>query len=121
MAEGIGEARDSLQRTLDLLRRMSGGRITQVDSTDYSIRVQKAQNILLQNEKKIWLKTKDGKEMVRRLSEASSRLLATARDLEKSSETDSKTPNDLTAALKEVELNARQMEEESRRRSMVVT
>ena len=121
MAERIVETKESLQRTLESLRTLSGGKITHVDSTDYSIRIQKAQNILLQNEKKIWLKTKDGKEMLKRLSESSIRLLASVREIEKPSVEDSGKLNNLTTALKEVEVQALRLDEESRRRGMVVT
>ena len=121
MGESVIGAKDNLQKTLDELKNISIDNLSKVDSTDISISIQKAQNILVQNEKKIWLKTKDGKEMVGRIEDASYKLLTSVQELQKSKKLDSPSLSDLKEALKKLELNVRLLDEESRRRGMVVT
>ena len=71
------------------------------------------QNALVQNEKKIWLRTKKGREMLSEAGAATGRLRA-ALDAPVNL-------GELEAALAEVEAHARAIDEETRKRSMVVT
>ena len=75
--------------------------------------LESVRSVLIRNEKKIWLRTKKGRGMLFDVSEATERLRGA---LASSSELDV-----VDAALIEVEKHARAIEEESRKRSMVVT
>jgi hypothetical protein len=87
--------------------------LSQAHKRDLLIRLQLAQNTLVQNERKIWIRTKVGKEMLGSFGEAAERLLNHV-------ESDS-GPEDIEAALADVELHAKRIDEESRRRDMAVT
>jgi hypothetical protein len=76
-------------------------------------RIQRAENVLIQNQKKIWLKTKKGREALTKLDVAAERLREIIELAGGIEETE--------AALKVLELQAKNIEDEIRRRSMVVT
>ncbi len=76
-------------------------------------RLESVRSVLIRNEKKIWLRTKKGRGILADVSEAAERL---RKSLASSGEMDA-----VDAALSEVEILARAIEEESRKRSMVVT
>ncbi len=113
MGESLNKAKDDLGRALDTLRAMESGSFPEDGLRDLATRIQFARNALVQNEKKIWLRTKMGKEMLSGFGDASSKLLD-ALDSGSSLE-------EIEAALAEVELQAERVNEETRRRSMVVT
>ena len=78
------------------------------------IRIDKVHNLLTENESKIWLKTRVGEPMLKELQDAVDdgfKLLEGGKSVLESFET----------ALKKVEEKAAKIDEESRRRSMVVT
>ena|GEM_PF-1546067 len=119
--ESLTFARDLLRRTLELLREVPARAVPDDELKDVQIRIQIAQNTLVQNERKIWLRTKEGREMIGDLNVASIKLLGSVERLQRAEMADSELLKDLEAALGEVELHARRLNEETRRRSMVVT
>ena len=121
MGENLTFAKEVLQRTMELLRSAPSGAIPDEDMRDIQYRIQIAQNALIQNERKIWLRTKEGKEMVGDFGVASTKLLGAIERLIKSEVEGTSLIKDLKAALGEVELHAKRLNEETRKRSMVVT
>lgn len=121
MGESLNFAKDVLKRTLELLREVPAGAAPEDEMRDIQIRIQIAQNALIQNERKIWLRTQAGKEMIGDFGVASTKLLGTVERLQRADAPDPGLLKDLKAALGEVELHARRLNEETRRRSMVVT
>jgi len=121
MGESLNFAKDVLQRTMQLLKEAPAGAVPEDDLRDIQIRIQIAQNALIQNERKIWLRTKAGKEMIGDFGVAATKLLGAAERIGKAEAPDPALLKDLKAALGEVELHAKRLNEETRRRSMVVT
>jgi len=121
MGETLTFARDVLQRTLELLGMAPAGAVPEDEMREVQTRIQMARNALIQNERKIWLRTKEGKEMIGEFGVASTKLLGTVERLQRREAADTGLLKDLEAALGEVELHARRVNEETRRRSMVVT
>ncbi len=109
MAVNATGVREVLDDSLSLLK----GRDDGTDSQNLMSRLESVRSLLIRNEKKIWLRTKKGRGMLADVSEAAERLLAS---LASSGELDA-----VVAALGDVERLARAIEEESRKRSMVVT
>ena len=105
-ATGVREVIDD---SLDLLKVQDDG----ADSQRLVSRLESVRSVLIRNEKKIWLRTKKGRGMLADVSEAAERLL---KSLSSSGELDA-----VDAALGDVETLARAIEEESRKRNMVVT
>ena len=105
-ATGVREVIDD---SLDLLKVQDDG----ADSQKLVSRLESVRSVLIRNEKKIWLRTKKGRGMLADVSEAAERLL---KSLSSSGELDA-----VDAALGDVETLARAIEEESRKRNMVVT
>ena len=121
MGESLTFANDVLKRTLELLRMAPSGMAPEGEVREIQTRIQMAQNALIQNERKIWLRTKEGKEMMGEFGVASTKLLGTVERLQRQAIPDASLLKNLKAALGEVELHARRVNEETRRRSMVVT
>jgi hypothetical protein len=109
MAENIAGARGIVEASLDMLKRQNEG----TDSQRLALRLESVRSVLIRNEKKIWLRTKKGRGMLADVSKAAERLM---KSLISSSEL-----NTVEIALSDVETFARAIEEESRKRSMVVT
>jgi len=78
------------------------------------IRLSKITNVLLENESKIWLRTRVGEPMLKEFQDAVDIAFKVLADGDPS-------PESFEAALKEVERKATKIDEESRRRNMVVT
>lgn len=78
------------------------------------IRVAKVTNIVTENESTIWLRTKIGEPMLKDLQEALD-------DAIRSLENEGSTLKNFEEKIKEVERKATRIDEESRRRNMVVT
>jgi len=106
--EGVKKA---LQSVIGAVKGLEG--VTEGERRSLLARTQSAYNVVVQNEKKIWLKTSLGKAIVNDLS---SSLVTLLKAVEKF-----KDPAELEAALASVETQTRRIEEETRRRSMVVT
>ncbi len=109
MSEQVGEIKASLGEALGLL----GEGDPATGYKEFLFRLQLAQNALIQNERKIWLRTKVGKEMLSEFSNASGKLLGLLKS--------GGGQEDIEGAVGELEAVARKMNEETRRRSMVVT
>jgi len=83
-------------------------------TTGLQIRLAKVTNIVTENESTIWLKTRIGEPMLKELQDALD-------DAIKSVEGEGSALKSFEEKLKEVERKAARIDEESRRRSMVVT
>lgn len=79
--------------------------------------IQFARDALVKNEKKIWLKTKKGKKMLVEMGVAADGLL---RSIVKLKEENYNSPQDFIDAFEKVESACIRLEEELRKRSMVV-
>lgn len=86
----------------------------------FQLRLQMAYNSLVQNERRIWLRTRDGREILERFNRAALRLLEASYSIIENLR-DESIVREFENALLEVEECARRLDEESRRRSMVVT
>ena len=111
MSESMVIAKTSLEKVMDTLR--STGDASKGATREMLTRLQSAHNTLVQNENKIWLRTKAGKALLSSYSEASQRLLAAVEA--------GLSREELDAALGEVSLVAKSLDDEVRKRSMVVT
>jgi hypothetical protein len=111
LGESLNTAREAIDRAMETLREEPSR--SQAHKRDLMTRLQLARNTLVQNERKIWLRTKVGKEMLGGFGEAAERLLDHV-------ESDSGL-EEIEAALADVELHAKRIDEETRRRDMVVT
>ncbi len=109
MAVTAAGVREVIDECLDLLK----NRGVEADTRRLMSRLESVRSVLIRNEKKIWLRTKTGRGMLADVSEAADRL--------KKSLASSGEPDAVDAALDDVETLARAIEEESRKRSMVVT
>jgi len=121
MGESLAFTKDVLLRTLELLTAVPAGSVQEEEMREIRTRVQMAQNAIIQNERKIWLRTKEGKEMIGEFGVASTKLLGAVERLQRQRAPDAALLKDLKAALGEVEFHAKRVNEESRRRSMAVT
>ena len=101
-------AKSTLERVMEALRGSSNA--SESELRDLLTRLQAARNTLIQNERKIWLRTKAGKEMLSDYGEASMKLLGAV-----------ESGSGLEEALTEVEAQAKRISDEIRKRSMVVT
>ena len=101
-------AKSTLDRVIEALRGSSNA--SESELRDLLTRLQAARNTLVQNERKIWLRTKAGKEMLSDYGEASLKLLGAV-----------ESGSGLEEALTEVEAQAKRISDEIRKRSMVVT
>ena len=108
MGETLETAKSTLERVMEELKGSS--KASESELRDLLIRLQAARNTLVQNERKIWLRTKAGKEMLADYGEASLRLLNAV-----------ESGSGLEEALTEVEAQAKRISDEIRKRSMVVT
>ncbi len=109
MAVTAAGVREIIDEFLDLLKGQNYG----TDSQRLVSRLESVRSVLIRNEKKLWLRTKKGRGMLANVSEAAERLRGA---LASSGELDA-----VDAALGVVETLARAIDEESRKRSMVVT
>lgn len=116
--EEAESAKSRLQSAIKALGRVST--IEREGLAELHLRLQMAYNILVQNERRIWLRTRDGREILERFNRAASKLLEASNSLIESPG-DKSTVEKFENALLEVEECARRLDEESRRRSMVVT
>ena len=81
-------------------------------SAGYRLRLDKVSNIIVENESKIWLRTKIGEPLLKELQDS----------LEKASDNLCEgASTNFEILLKDIEVKASKIDEESRRRDMVVT
>ncbi len=83
-------------------------------AADLQIRLDKITNILTENESKIWLRTRVGEPMLKELQDAVDNAF-------KALEGGDSAYESYEVALREIEKKVAKIDEESRRRSMVVT
>lgn len=121
MGESLTFAKGVLGRTMNLLREVPARAIPEDEIDNIKIRIQIVQNTIIQNERRIWLRTKKGKEMMGDLGVASTKLLGTIERLQRAEDADPNLLKDLKAALGEVELHAKRLNEETRRRGLILT
>jgi uncharacterized protein YlxP (DUF503 family) len=107
----IEGAKRAIEGVLEIIKGLKG--ITEEDRRSLLARVQSAYNVVAQNEKKIWLRTSVGKAMVSDLNSSSVTLLKAVEQFKDAAE--------LESAMSNLEAQTRRIEEETRRRSMVVT
>ena len=103
MGEILETIKETLKKEIKSLEELS--------ELSYAQRIQKALDIIIRNEKKIWLRTRKGQEMLSTIRDA-------AKTLSKSNKTDENVFED---AIKTLEHYSETLEKEIRRRSMVVT
>jgi hypothetical protein len=113
LGENIVAVKENLSGVIEMLRERpveeSSGRAMR----ELLTRLQSAQNVLIQNERKIWLRTRVGKEITADIEAASEKLRMTVES--------GSSLEVVKEALSEVEVQAKRIDEETRRRSMVVT
>jgi hypothetical protein len=101
-------------KTLEEIQgRVSGLKLSEDETRDVSTRLQKVANTLEENKTKIWLRTRAGKEMVDAIQRTASELLSVL--------VSGSGKDEALTALEALEAQAARIDEESRRRSMVVT
>jgi hypothetical protein len=113
MKDSMEELKSTFKATLETLKTSQVEGDSSKGQEVFMSRIQRAENVLIQNQKKIWLKTKTGREALIKLGVAAERLRESIESAGGVDETE--------AALKELELQAKNIEDEIRRRSMVVT
>ena len=112
MDERLSSAKEALGKAAGLLKEGAGPAL-QEEAEVLAARIQFALDSLIQNEKKIWLRTKKGREMLGEFESASRDLIEL---VESRSDADR-----LRGVVDDVEERAKRLNEEVRRRSMVVT
>jgi hypothetical protein len=96
-----------LDESINLLKKHG-----ELQTSNQLLILESVRSIFIRNEKKIWLKTKIGRKILTDLSEAINKLKETIVGNDK---------NNIISALSVVEAHVNNIEEESRKRSMVVT
>ncbi|MGQ9680561.1 MAG: hypothetical protein ACUVV4_07345 [Candidatus Bathyarchaeia archaeon] len=119
MNESLKGSKEGIQKVLENLRGVSTSMIPRDDIRNVDVRIQMMNNILIQNEKKIWLRSKDGREILTEIKSSVDKLIDDAMVLQKSPERD--RWSNFIRTLERLESVLRKLEEESQKRSMVVT
>jgi len=108
LAVSVADVREIIDESITLFKNQGA-------ETEYPVQLSKLESVrsvLIRNEKKIWLRTKKGRGMLAEVSEAADRL----KEAFASGDIDV-----VKGALVEVEALVKAIEDESRKRSMVVT
>ncbi len=113
MKDSMEELKSTFKATLETLKTSQAEGAPSKRLEGFLSRIQRAENILIQNQKKIWLKTKKGREALTKLGVAVERLRESIESAGGVDETE--------VALKVLELQVKNIDDEIRRRSMVVT
>jgi ribosomal protein L12E/L44/L45/RPP1/RPP2 len=103
----------TLKALEDIRKLVPGLKLKDDEARGVSTRLQKVANTVEENRTKIWLRTRAGKEMVEAIQRAAEELLGVLGSGSGKSEA--------LSALEALEAQAARVDEESRRRSMVVT
>ena len=119
MGESLTFAKGVLGRTHGLLREVPAGAIEDAEMDSILDRIKAAQNTLILNERQIWLRAKEGKEMMGDLGVASTKLLGAIERLQRAGAPAQSLLKDLKAALGEVELHIKRINEETRKRGLI--
>ena len=112
MSEGINTIKNMVAEVLEFVNELRDD-IPGNQLNDLRSRLQFVRNTVIENEKKIWLRTKKGKELISDLSGKTERLLESIKETQVSANFES--------VLQEMEERAKEIVEEIRKRSMVVT
>lgn len=112
MSGNLNSVKEILEGAMEALN-AKGASISEGEMRDYMMRLQICQNALIQNQRKIWIRTNLGKGMLEKMGSAAEALI----DVLKTGT----NPAGIEAALIKTEAQAKEIEEESRRRDMVVT
>lgn len=121
IGEKLNLAKSIIEEVLEMMRAVSKSRVPEDKMRDLMTRIQLAKNSLIQNEKKIWIRTKVGKEILSDFNAASEKLLGVVEKLQRVHEIEPDLLVEVDVALGDVESHAKRLNEETRRRSMVVT
>ena len=113
MKDSMEELKLTFKATMEMLKTSQAEGSPSKRLESLLSRIQRAENVLIQNQKKLWLKTKKGREALAKFGVAAKRLRENIDSARGIDETE--------VALKELELQAKNIEDEIRRRSMVVT
>jgi hypothetical protein len=113
MKDSMDELKSTFKATMETLKTSQAEGAPSKRLEGFLSRIRRAESVLIQNQKKIWLKTKKGREALTNLCVAAERLMEIIESAGGVDETE--------AALKALELQAKNIEDEIRRRSMVVT
>lgn len=119
LSEDLKLSKEGLLKALLALRSISANSFPATEIRDIDVRLQMANNILIQNEKKIWLRSKDGREILNEVRYIVDKLLSEMMKLQKSPEIE--LWSIFKQDLEKLENFLMKIEEESSRRSMVVT
>jgi len=119
MGESLTFAKGVLGRTHGLLREVPAGAIEDAEMDNIAARIKAVQNTLTLNERQIWLRAKEGKEMMGDLGVASTKLLGAIERLQRAGAPGQSPLKDLKAALGEVELHTKRINEETRKRGLI--
>ena len=119
MGENLKASKQSLESSLEMLDTVPSGGIPSDELRDIRVKIQIGLNALIQNEKAIWLRTKKGRDILGEFHEASLKLRDAVEQLE--GETSATLLDGVKVALVDVEAVAKKLNDETRRRSMVVT
>ena len=109
MAVSVADVREIIDEFIALLKNQGA-------ETEYQGQLSKLESVrgvLIRNEKKIWLRTRKGREMLAEIGAASESLRDSLRSSDEMGAID--------AAINTLETHSRAIDEESRKRSMVVT
>lgn len=113
MGKSLYSAKEALAMVVDVLEKDMGDVFPGTSIRDLVTRLQIVKKILVQNEKKIWLRTKKGREMLLEVEEASKTLLEILKT--------SLDYNEIQKSVVAIEMYGVKLEEEIRLRSMVIT
>jgi uncharacterized protein with von Willebrand factor type A (vWA) domain len=113
MSEESSKIKNKIAVILDHVNELKDN-ISGNQKQDFMTRLQYVRNTVMENEKKIWLRTKKGKEMISELSERTEKLFESIKDTEI-------VPSQFENILHDMEERSKKIVEEVRKRSMVVT
>jgi ribosomal protein L12E/L44/L45/RPP1/RPP2 len=103
----------TLKALEEIQKQVSSLKLKEDEARGVSTRLQKVTNTVEENKTKIWLRTRAGKEMVEAIQRAAEELLGVLGS--------GSGKDEALTALVALEAQAARVDEESRRRSMVVT
>jgi pyruvate formate-lyase activating enzyme-like uncharacterized protein len=120
MEKKMDFSKKALTKAINMLNLSSENLLHQQKIRDLSIKIQFSLNSLIQNEKKIWLRTKIGKEMIDEFNSSVEKLIKIV-DGSRSDFLNVTELEVLNNAVEEVKNIGKKMNEETRKRNMVVT
>lgn len=122
MGEKLDTVKGSLVSALNILDTLPSGVLPSDELRDLRIKIQMGLNALIQNEKAIWLKTKKGRDILDEFQHASVKLIDVVEPLKGGAHPTLPTfLEEVKTALVGIEAGAKKLNDETRRRSMVVT